>query len=199
MLTLIDRIIDLIGQLTAEGFSEGFISARADNGMYINDSSNFDGITEENIICVDARENVNLEKAVHLTAYENLSEIETIIHLYPPFLTALASIGIPLCAISLPDADGFGNKIPLCLNNTYQVSEYIGRYGVALTRDNGVYIGFSYGSHVQRAVMIENAARNYLTALALGEPAILSARTARKQFARYISAAQESNDAGNKE
>lgn len=199
MLTLIDTVIDLIAQLKAKGFCEGFISARADNGMYINDSIILDGITEENIIYVDAQNNVNLEKAIHLTTYENLSEIETIIHLYPAYLTALASIGLPLCAISLPDADGFGNKIPLCLNNVYQVSEYIGRYGVALTRDNGVYIGFSCGSHVERAIMIENAAQKYLTALALGEPKILSARAARKQFARYISSRQELNDDANKE
>lgn len=175
-------LIQIIHDLIDAGFQQGYVTMRADNGLDINNALDFKAITESDIINIDAENNVDLEKAIHLTVYAKLTDVNIILHLRPEFVSAIAAMSLPLYAVSLPDADSFGYKLPLCLNNIYQVVDNLSRYGIALTKNKGIYLcGSDVKSLVREAVMIENAARNYLTALALGEPRIVPPHIAKKQ------------------
>lgn len=178
-----ESLMQILHDLVDVGFEQGYVTMRADNGLDINNAVNFKEITDENIINVDTGNNVDLEKAIHLTVYAKLTDVNFILHLRPEYLSAIAAMSLPLYGVSLPDADSFGYKIPLCLNNIYQVVDNLARYGIALTKNKGVYLCGNDGKRlVREAVMIENAARNYLTTLALGEPRTVPSRIAKKQY-----------------
>lgn len=155
----IEQLMNTINSLSAVGFERGFVSFRSDKGIIISPEKEFYTISESDIEIVGKERNVNKEKAVHLTAYEKISDINVIIHVYPEYAVKIASFNRTICPYSATDARAIGAKLKCVIDNFSQICDSLMSSRAALT-PNGLFVaGTSAAEALERVEMIERAAK----------------------------------------
>lgn len=155
----IEQLMNTINSLSAVGFESGFVSFRSDKGMIISPDKEFFKISDTDIEIVGKERNVNKEKAVHLTAYERISDINVIIHVYPEYTSKIALNNRAIYPYSATDARAIGAKLNCVLDNISQICDSILSSRAALT-PNGLFVaGVSVAEALERVEMIERAAK----------------------------------------
>lgn len=155
----IEQLMNTINSLSAVGFECGFVSFRSDKGIIISPEKEFFKISESDIEIVGKERNVNKEKAVHLTAYERISDINVVIHVYPEFVGKITSLNRTIYPYSATDARAIGAKLKCIIDNISQICDSLMSSRAALT-PNGLFVaGVSAAEALERVEMIERAAK----------------------------------------
>lgn len=155
----IEQLMNTINSLSAVGYERGFVSFRSDKGIIISPEKEFFKISESDIEIVGKERNVNKEKAIHLTAYERISDINVIIHVYPEYASKIAINKRTIYPYSATDARAIGAKLSCVIDNVYQICDSLLSSRAALT-PNGLFVaGVSAAEALERVEMIERAAK----------------------------------------
>lgn len=153
------QLMNVINSLSAIGYESGYVSFRSEKGMIISPNKEFFKISDTDIEIVGKERNVNKEKATHLTAYERVSDINVIIHVYPEYACKLGVANRSIYPYSATDARALGAKLVCVKDNLYQITDSLSVSRAALT-PNGLYVaGVTAEEAVERVEMIERAAK----------------------------------------
>lgn len=188
-----NEIIKYGSIIDSKGFSPGTsgnMSVRHENGLVVTSSGSSNGnLGYEDLILVDFDGNVvdgkkkaSSEKMLHVEFYKQRPDINAIIHVHPPFLSAFAAArrsleapimaenvyyfgGIPLADYALPSSKEL-------VDNT---SKYFDRYNAVLMANHGFIVG---DVDLQQAYLKLELAESYaqvvLNAEILGGPVLLT-------------------------
>jgi L-fuculose-phosphate aldolase len=122
------------------------------------------------------------EWRLHRDLYAARPDVVAVVHAHPAFATALACLRRPIPAFHYMVAVAGGDDVPLAAYATFGTQALSDAVCVAL-RDRTacllanhglVSVGDSLAAAVARAVEVERLAEQYLHALAVGEPTLLS-------------------------
>jgi L-fuculose-phosphate aldolase len=142
-----------------KNFSPGYsgnISARYKNGLLITASGSSNGyLKKDQIVYTDFNGN-SLEKAkkpssekfLHIEIYKKRADINYIIHVHPPFLSAFASSGKNLMAPIMAENVFYFGGIPLAqyalpstMDLVYNTAKYFDNYDAVLMANHGFIVG----------------------------------------------------------
>lgn len=155
----IEQLMNTINSLSAVGYERGFVSFRSDKGIIISPEKEFFKVSESDIEIVGKERNVNKEKAIHLSAYERISDINAIIHVYSEYATKIAINNRSIYPYSATDARAIGAKLDCVIDNIEQICDSLMSSRAALTA-NGLFVaGVSEAETLERVDMIERAAK----------------------------------------
>jgi L-ribulose-5-phosphate 4-epimerase len=120
-------------------------------------------------------------------------EIMGLVHTHSPYAAAFSVVNQPIPVITETMADWFGQPVPVTRYLSVEDPEFstlpvevIGSgYGVLLGRHGAITIGKTLRDALERAVTLEEAARTYFIAKALGTPLTLTDEQARSSFDYY--------------
>lgn len=155
----IEKLMNVINSLSAIGYESGYVSFRSDKGIIISPDKEFFKISDADIEIVGKERNVNKEKAIHLTAYEKIADINAIIHVYPEYVCKLAAVKRAIYPYSATDARAIGAKLCCVLDNLYQISDSLKSSRAALTPVGLFVAGATAEEVIERVEMIERAAK----------------------------------------
>jgi L-fuculose-phosphate aldolase len=191
-LTLRQDLATQGAKLAASGLSQGTsgnLSARCGDGFLITPSGTpYEDITAEGIVFVDAEgrwaasQRPSSEWRFHRDIYLARPDAEAIVHVHPPYATALA-----MCRKDIPPAHymiavGGGDSIRCASYHTYGtqalsdavVAALEGRLACLMANHGMIALGSSLAQAMWRAVEVENLARQYALALQIGTPVMLT-------------------------
>lgn len=178
--------------MNASGFNQGTsgnLSVRIDGGLLVTPTSiPYDEMQAEDIVQMNMdgsyqhRLKPSSEWRFHRDIYAHKPEAQAVVHAHPTYCTALAIHGRSIPAIHYMIAFSGGSTIPCCRYETYGTSELsnavleaLNGRNVCLMKHHGMV---AYGPDLKRALWwaseVEVLARQYLLALQLGEPSLLS-------------------------
>ena len=169
----------------------GNVSARTKTGMLITPSSmDYLLLTPDDIVAMDfdttwfATNNLrpSSEWRLHLDILQHRPDVNAIVHTHSTNATALSTHSRPIPAFHYMVAVAGGHDIPCAEYATFgtqQLSDNLltaleGRRACLLANHGVVATGPDLTSALQLAVDVEELARQYLAALVLGEPPVLS-------------------------
>lgn len=171
--------------------SGGNVSMRLPNGHILVTPSglSYEGMKDKDIVVVDSagkriegtlRESVDTVALLYI--YENMPEVNAIIHTHQPYATAVGLIGdvFPAAVTTLANVTlGPVNVAPYCsaasLDMGVQTVKYIGGKRAVILKHHGVIaVGKDLKEALYAAVYMEDAAKTYLAAKAAGETAIMT-------------------------
>jgi len=109
-------------------------------------------------------------------------DVEAALHLHPPYATSLACLRRPIPPFHYMVAVGGGTDIPVAPYATFGTEELVDhvaaaledRYACLMANHGLVVLGLDPADALARAVEVEALARQYLQALSVGEPELLS-------------------------
>jgi len=121
------------------------------------------------------------------------ADIHAIVHTHSPYATAFSVIGKAVPVVTETMADWFGGPVPITPYLHIEDSrfatlpvEILGDgFGVLLGQHGPITVGQTLGDALERAVTLEEAARTYAIAKAIGAPLELSDEQARRSFDYY--------------
>lgn len=155
----IEQLMNAINSLSAIGYESGYVSFRSDKGIIISPDKEFFKISDADIEIVGKERNVNKEKAIHLTAYERIADINAIIHVCPEYVCKLVAVKRNIYPYSETDARAIGSKLGCVLDNLYQISDSLKSSRAALTSIGLFVAGSTAQEAIERVEMIERAAK----------------------------------------
>lgn len=120
-------------------------------------------------------------------------EIYAVIHTHSPHATAFSVIHQSIPVITETMADWFGQSVPVTRYLSVEDPEFPtlpievmgNRYAVLLGNHGPITVGRTLEYALERAVTLEEAARTYFIACAIGKPVILSKEQATASFDYY--------------
>lgn len=155
----IEQLMNVINSLSAIGHESGYVSFRSDKGIIISPDKEFFKISDTDIEIVGKERNVNKEKAIHLTAYEMIADINVIIHVYPDFACRLQEANRSIYPYSATDARAIGAKLGNVIDNLHQITDSLKISRAALTPMGLFVAGATAEEAIERVEMIERAAK----------------------------------------
>lgn len=200
------RIIATALAMNAQGINRGKsgnVSARIHGGFLITPSAlPYEQTKPRDIVAVDVAGNAtggrkpSSEWRFHRDIYAARPEVAAIVHAHSPFATTLACLdrGIPPFHYMVAVAGGRDIRCaPYATFGTQTLSDAAvaaldGRRACLLAHHGMIAAGASLGTALALAVEVETLAEMYWRALAIGEPALLSAdemTTVVEKFDRY--------------
>jgi len=190
--TLRQELVSQGAKLAACGLSQGTsgnLSARCGEGFLITPSGTpYEQIGPEHIVAVDrdghwpAGQRPSSEWRFHRDIYLARPDAQAIVHVHPPYATALA-----ICRREIPPAHymiavGGGDSIRCASYHTYgtqALSDAVlaaldGRLACLMANHGMLALGSSLTQAMWRAVEVENLAQQYTLALQVGTPMLLT-------------------------
>ena len=194
MLTQIKEDIIKYGSLAGvQNYTPGIsgnISARFGDNFVITSSGSANGYLEDcDFSVIDYNGNFlsgnpkpSSEKFLHLAFYKKRDDVNYIMHVHSPYLTAFASAGVALDEAVSPEIVDCFSKIPLAPyaipgsdELLQKTSLYFDKYDVVLMQNHGIIVG---GSSMKDAYLklelVEEYAKSIICAKILGGAKILS-------------------------
>lgn len=191
-LTLRQDLVSQGARLAASGLSQGTsgnLSARCGEGFLITPSGTpYEDVTPEGIVFVDrdgqwaAGQRPSSEWRFHRDIYLARPDAEAVVHVHPPYATALA-----MCRREIPPAHymiavGGGDSIRCADYHTYgtqALSDAVlvaleGRLACLMANHGMIALGSTLAQAMWRAVEVENLARQYALSLQVGTPVLLT-------------------------
>ncbi|MEM8923594.1 MAG: class II aldolase/adducin family protein [Actinomycetota bacterium] len=170
--------------------TSGNVSARTRSGMLITPSGmDYQQLTPDDIVAMDfdttwfATNNLrpSSEWRLHLGVLERRPDINAVVHTHSTHATALAthSRGIPAFHYMVAVAGGHDIACaPYATFGTQQLSDNViqalqGRRACLIAHHGVVALGVDLPSALQLAIQIEELAKQYMTALTVGEPPVI--------------------------
>lgn len=160
----------------------------------------FEDLLPEHMVVVDLDGNTiegelkaSSDTASHLYIYEQMPEINGVVHTHSNYATAFAAVGKPIPPVLTAIADEFGGPIP-CGGFALIGGEEIGRIVVesighspaCLLKNHGVFtVGPTGEKALKAAVMVEDVAKTVWLALQVGSPEEIPAEDITKLHDRY--------------
>lgn len=190
--TLRQELVTQGARLAASGLSQGTsgnLSARCGEGFLITPSGTpYEEITPEGIVLVDrdgqwpAGQRPSSEWRFHRDIYLARPDAGAVVHVHPPYATALA-----MCRKAIPPAHymiavGGGDSIRCADYHTYgtqALSDAVlaalqGRLACLMANHGMIALGSTLAQAIWRAVEVENLARQYALSLQVGTPVLLT-------------------------
>lgn len=184
--------------------TSGNVSARTQTGMLITPSGmEYGQLTPDDIVAMDfdntwfATNNLrpSSEWRFHLDILRQRPDVNAIVHTHSIHATALAVHGRGIGPFHYLVARAGGHDIrcaPYATFGTQELSDYAlaaldGRHACLLANHGAIATGVDLASALSLAVQVEELARQYLAALAIGEPPLLSAAEMEQVLARMSS------------
>ncbi|MGF1597557.1 MAG: class II aldolase/adducin family protein [Acidimicrobiales bacterium] len=194
-MTLPVDIIATAQAMNATGINSGTagnVSARTSTGMLITPSGmNYDQLAPDDIVAMDFDATwfairglkPSSEWRFHLDILRTRSDVNAIVHTHSTYATALAVHGRGIGAFHYMVAAAGGHDIrcaPYATFGTQELSGHVlqaleGRKACLMAHHGVVATGPDLPSALALAIQVEELARQYVAALALGEPPTLSA------------------------
>lgn len=169
----------------------GNTSARAGSAIVMKASgSAFEDCTEDDYVAVDlatgevvgSDKRPSCEIFLHLACYLKRPDVHAVVHTHPPIATGIATAGQTIPPL-YPDLIALvGREIP-CLpyivpggkELANAVAEVIGGHNAVLLSNHGLLtVGANVREAYFRNLLVEEAAKTWLAARAIGEPRILT-------------------------
>ena len=188
--------------------STGNVSARWGQGMLITPTGmGADDLRAQDLVWVGWDGSVqgdwqpSSEWHFHLAAYQARADVNAVVHTHSTHATALACLRRPLPAFHYMVAVAGGDSVPLVPYFTFGTEALSQAVGVALQdrlacllANHGLVAAGTTVAHAMKVVQeVESLCQVYLQALAVGEPALLSAddmATVLEKFRSYGRAAR---------
>jgi L-fuculose-phosphate aldolase len=191
-LTLRQALVAQGAKLATSGLSQGTsgnLSARYGMGFLITPSGTpYEELTPSSIVPVDAEgrwpagQQPSSEWRFHRDIYLARADAGAIVHVHPPYATALA-----MCRRDIPPAHymiavGGGDSIRCAGYHTYgtqALSDAVltaleGRLACLMANHGMIALGATLAQAMWRAAEVENLARQYALALQVGSPVLLT-------------------------
>ena len=191
-LTLRRELVAQGAKLAVSGLSQGTsgnLSARCGEGFLITPSGTpYEDIAPEGVVVVDrdghwpAGQRPSSEWRFHRDIYLARPDAQAIVHVHPPYTTALA-----MCRQDIPPAHymiavGGGDSIRCAAYHTYGtqalsdavVTALEDRLACLMANHGMIALGSSLAQAMWRAVEVENLARQYALARQVGTPVLLT-------------------------
>ncbi len=183
-----EAIVGICQRLYQRGFiagTEGNVSVRVDaDRIWITPSGCHKGMMpEDDLLLIDLEGRVHFgqgrpssETPMHLTLYQNRSDIHSVVHAHPPIATAMTVTGSPLAANLLPEAVivlGDVPTVPYHMPTTWDFAKMVGEAmqhtDAALLENHGaVAVGPTLQAAFNVMETIERAAQIFSIAKTLG-------------------------------
>lgn len=187
---VIDTCLDM-NRLGVNQGASGNLSIRSGDGLLITPSGMaYDAMTSDDIVAMDMsgewRANngrrPSSEWRFHRDILAARPDVEVVLHAHPTFATALAVHGQSIPAFHYMVLMAGGNDIrcaPYATFGTQELSDHAltaleGRRACLLAHHGMIILGDTTASALALAVEVETLARQYIHALALGEPPLLA-------------------------
>jgi len=190
--TLRQELVSQGAKLAASGLSQGTsgnLSARCSDGFLITPSGMpYEEITPEGIVLIDregrwpAGQKPSSEWRFHRDIYLARPDAGAVVHVHPPYATALA-----MCRKDIPPAHymiavGGGASIRCAAYHTYGtqalsdavVAALEGRLACLMANHGMIALGTTLAQAMWRAIEVENLARQYALSLQVGVPVLLT-------------------------
>lgn len=192
-LTMRQELIDTALESNACGVNQGMsgnVSVRTSNGFLITPSGmQYNHLKPNDIAFMDMNGNVesarvpSSEWRFHLDIYRGRSDTNAIVHTHSVHATALACLNRSIPAFHYMVAVAGGNDIRCAKYATFgtqALSDFAlealkDRKACLLAHHGVIAVGHNLSSALALACEVETLAHQYLTALSVGEPEILSA------------------------
>jgi L-fuculose-phosphate aldolase len=205
-LTLRKEIVAQGAKLAASGLSQGTsgnLSIRCGTGFLITPSGTpYEEIAPEGVVLVDRDGHWNpalrpsSEWRFHRDIYAARADVEAVVHVHPPYGTALAMCRMDIPAAHYMIAVGGGDSIRCADYHTYgtqALSDAVvraleGRLACLMANHGLIATGSSMTQAMWRAIEVEILAKQYALALQVGTPVLLTADEAAQvleKFANY--------------
>lgn len=187
------RVLDTARALNRKGLSvarSGNVSARNGDGFFITPSAaSYDAITEEDIaeVALDGeprggRRSPSSEWRFHADIYRTRPEVGAVVHAHSTCATALACLRRPIPPFHYMVAVAGGRDIrcaPYALFGSQELSDHAvtalaGRRACLLANHGQIAVGSDLEEALRLAEEVEELARQYLQALTVAEPVLLS-------------------------
>ncbi len=193
-----------MNQTTLNTGTSGNVSARVDEGMLITPSGiPYDVMTTDQIVLVGLdgswskgqAERPSSEWRFHLDFYRQRHEVEAVVHAHPVNATALAVHGRGIGPFHYMVAIAGGHDIrcaPYATFGTQNLSDSVvaalhGRFACLMAHHGVVACGRNLDHALSVATEVETLAAQYLAALQLGEPPLLSSTEIEEVLAKMAS------------
>lgn len=170
--------------------TSGNASVRAPGGLLITPSAiPYESMTPDDIVLLapdgrvlDGRREPSSEWRLHARVLAARPDAGAVLHAHSPYATSLACLRRPIPPFHYMVAVGGGTDIPVAPYATFGTEELADHVATALEdrqaclmANHGlVVLGLDPADTLARAVEVEALARQYLQALAVGEPELLS-------------------------
>lgn len=169
-LKLKTQICEIGKRIYEKGFvaaTDGNISVRIDEDSFIvtptGVSKGF--MTPEMLIIVDGEGNVlsgnrqpTSEIKMHLRVYKDRPEMNSVIHVHPPFATAFAIAGVPLNQATMPESIVILGTIPIAEYGTPSTEEIPDAISKYIKDHNGVLLenhgALTWGENIEKAYFL---------------------------------------------
>ncbi|MBR71903.1 MAG: class II aldolase [Rhodospirillaceae bacterium] len=191
-----------LGNNNINGPKSGNISVRKGLGFLITPSGiDYESITAKEILNLDQKGNVtkltdiqpSSEWRIHRDVYIARPEINAIVHTHSVKATALSCLGIEIPSFHYMVAIAGGNNVRCARYATFgtqRLSKYAlkaleNRYACLLSNHGVIALGKSLENAVDLAIEIELLAAQYLSALTIANPNILSKKEMEKIVKRF--------------
>ena len=191
-LTLRKDILAQGAKLAASDLSQGTsgnLSSRCGAGFLITPSGTpYEGLSPDDIVLVDMaghfehRLRPSSEWRFHRDIYAARPDVRAVVHVHPPYSTALAMCRMGIPAAHYMIAVGGGDSIRCAEYHTYgtqALSNAVlqaleGRLACLMANHGMIATGTTLAQAMWRAVEVENLARQYALALQVGKPVLLT-------------------------
>ncbi len=191
-LTLRKDIVAQGAKLAASGLSQGTsgnLSIRCGAGFLITPSgAPYEEIAPEDVVLVDMdghwdqRLRPSSEWRFHRDIYAARADVQAVVHVHPPYSTALAMCRVDIPAAHYMIAVGGGDSIRCADYHTYgtqALSDAVvraldGRLACLMANHGMIATGATMAQAMWRAIEVETLARQYALALQVGKPVMLT-------------------------
>jgi L-fuculose-phosphate aldolase len=201
--TLREQIVAYGLKLAPSGLSQGTsgnLSVRTHQGFLITPSGRpYDEIAPDDVVqldmqgCYNNRIAPSSEWRFHRDIYAARPDVHAIVHVHPPYSTALAICRMEIPAIHYMIAVSGGDSIRCCDYYTYGTQELSdavvrsleGRMACLMANHGMIAIGANLEQAMWRAVEVETLARQYTLALQVGKPVRLNDREVAQSLEKF--------------
>ncbi|WP_243050792.1 class II aldolase/adducin family protein [Dyella sp. RRB7] len=191
-LTLRKDIVAQGAKLAASGLSQGTsgnLSARCGAGFLITPSGTpYEGLAADDVVLVDMAGHYahplrpSSEWRFHRDIYAARPDVHAVVHVHPPYSTALAMCRLAIPAAHYMIAVGGGDSIRCADYHTYgtqALSDAVlqaleGRLACLMANHGMLATGTTLAQAMWRAIEVENLARQYALARQVGKPVLLT-------------------------
>lgn len=181
----------------------GNVSARSERGFLITPTgATYESLQPSDIVemsvegeDLDRNRPPSSEWRFHAALYANRPEVHAVVHTHSTFATTLACLRRPIPPFHYMVAAAGGRDIPCAPYATYGTQELsdnvvatiTGRKATLLANHGLVAVGSDLGRAMRLAEEVEELAKQYWHALAVGEPVLLTREQMDEALARYAS------------
>ncbi len=181
----------------------GNVSARSERGFFITPTgASYDELEPSDIVemgldgaTLDSRRSPSSEWRFHAALYARRPEVGAVVHTHSTFATTLACLRRSIPSFHYMVAAAGGREIPCAPYATYgtqalseHVVETLGDRGATLLANHGlVTVGSDLPRALRLAEEVEELAKQYWHALAVGDPVLLTREEMDAALERYAS------------